>query len=65
MMHGQILNLSFTDSFIDESDLVEDKSDEVTRRYTPGELEKLLIEASPRRCATKRLPTSKRRSVRP
>lgn len=56
--------MSFVEIFIDADDLVPD-DDEVTRVYTKGRLEALLAEASPRRCRTQRLPTSKRRSVRP
>lgn len=56
--------MSFVEIFIDADDLVPD-DDEVTRVYSKGQLAALLAEANPRRCATKRLPTSKRRSVRP
>jgi hypothetical protein len=51
------LKLSFTESFIDDRDVVDEEVDEnaVTQRYTKSELERLLMEANPKRCATKRL----------
>lgn len=54
--------MSFVEIFVDADELVGE--DEVTRRYPKGELAALLAEANPRRCATKRLPTAKKRTVR-
>jgi hypothetical protein len=52
------LNLCFTESFAAFAAVTTptDDADDATKVYAPGQLQALLAEASPRRCATTKLP---------